>query len=380
MNRATITRIKGLSEVRRLPRLGKIRLGVKVKSARTGKEYPKEVPHFVCPQDVQRVYGEKPTLLDIMLPVEDETRCFPQAYKAYVANGLRCKGDGERALRRAADLVWQKDGAVIDDARGRLTENPPMDPNALAEITCPCALLETGACRQSANLMVLLPKVSMGGIWQIDTGSVNNIIRINSAIDYVRCLLGRVALVPLVLTRQEEEIEYEGKKAKHYLLQCTLNANLEEVARLREDMRMILRTVERVALPSPVEDGPEPTGEAPTEESENAAAETADAKIPDAVIPPERQGAEAAPSADPFAHPQTSGPSAAEVHAQAVQEWADALAGAESTKKLQALWKSLSKKNVWPNFTGMEQVRLTMVKDKQKGKLAELAKMGTYKE
>ena len=113
-------RIKGLSDVRRLPRLGKIRLGIKVKHAKTGNEYPKEVGYFVCPPEIQKVYGEKPTALDIMFPIEDETKVFAQNYKAYVFQGLRCKGDGEIALRRVSDLKWVKDGKVLDDATGRL--------------------------------------------------------------------------------------------------------------------------------------------------------------------------------------------------------------------------------------------------------------------
>ena len=269
-------RIKGLSDVRRLPRLGKIRLGIKVKSAKTGNEYPKEVSYFVCPPEVQRVYGEKPTTLDIMFPLEDETKCAPQNFKAYVFNGLRCKGDGDVALRRVSDLKWMKDGKLIDDATTRLVNGPPPDdPNAMVEIQCPCALLESGDCRQSLNLMVLLPKVSMGGVYQVDSGSYHNIVRVNSGIDYVRALLGRVALVPLLLHRQQEEIQYEGKKAKHYLLQITLNANLEEVAMLREKTRMVLTETARLALPKPVDDGvdPAPGGVVIDAESEEAEAE-----------------------------------------------------------------------------------------------------------
>ena len=72
-----VTRIKGLSDVRRLPRIGKIRLGVK-KVAKSGKEYPAEVPWFVCPDEVCQVCGPEPTGLDIMLPVEDPEIISPR--------------------------------------------------------------------------------------------------------------------------------------------------------------------------------------------------------------------------------------------------------------------------------------------------------------
>jgi len=68
--------IIGLSEVRRLPRLGKIHLGVKEINAK-GVEYPKAVNYFVVPPEVAEVYGEKPTELDIVIPTEDPNIFFP---------------------------------------------------------------------------------------------------------------------------------------------------------------------------------------------------------------------------------------------------------------------------------------------------------------
>jgi len=58
--------IKGLSEQLRLPRRGKIRLGEKKKSEKTGKTYPISLDYFVVPDEVKKVYGEKPRKLDIM--------------------------------------------------------------------------------------------------------------------------------------------------------------------------------------------------------------------------------------------------------------------------------------------------------------------------
>ena len=52
-----ITRIPGLSDRRRLPRLGSIRLGIKVKNKK-GIEYPKETEYFVCPDEVKKVFGD----------------------------------------------------------------------------------------------------------------------------------------------------------------------------------------------------------------------------------------------------------------------------------------------------------------------------------
>ena len=49
----------------RAPRAGKIHLGEKVTNAK-GTTYPKATPYFVCPPEVQAVYGDKPTSLKVM--------------------------------------------------------------------------------------------------------------------------------------------------------------------------------------------------------------------------------------------------------------------------------------------------------------------------
>ena len=61
--------IKGISEVRRLPRLGKIRLGIKVQGDKKNP-YPRAVDYFVVPEEIQPCVGEKPKKLSIMFPVE----------------------------------------------------------------------------------------------------------------------------------------------------------------------------------------------------------------------------------------------------------------------------------------------------------------------
>ena len=92
--------IKGLSDVVRLPRLGKIRLGERAVNE-AGKEYPRATEHFVVPAEVQEVFGEiAPTSLEIMFPVEDQGVFASQFYRSYSrTRGLVCKGDGDRAAR-----------------------------------------------------------------------------------------------------------------------------------------------------------------------------------------------------------------------------------------------------------------------------------------
>ncbi len=234
------TRIRGMSEVRRLPRLGKIRLGVK-KKTQAGKEYPAEVPYFVCPPEVEAVYGKTPTAIDIMFPVEDDQFFFQQSYKWYSASHLKCRGDGETAMRRAGDLT--------PDQKAEMNGELPKDENALVEIACPCPLLEDGKCKQMGNLMVLIPKVSLAGVYQIDTGSFHNIVNLNSAIDYTRSLVGRIALVPMVLKRRPQSIEYQGKKAMHYLLSLEYQGTIASINAMRQNAALIMENVKTLTLP-----------------------------------------------------------------------------------------------------------------------------------
>lgn len=185
--------IKNLSDIRRLPRIGKIHLGVWKTSERTGNKYPTPVDYFVVHSQDQstspqaeaafhRCYGDQPRDLDIMFPVNDSAIIFPQWLKAYKPTGLFCKGDGEVATRRG------EDGALFD-----------MD--------CPCELLESGDCKRVGSLVVLLPQVSGLGVWQLDTSSFHSIVQVNSGIAFIKSLTGgRIAMLPLKLRLRPKEV------------------------------------------------------------------------------------------------------------------------------------------------------------------------------
>jgi hypothetical protein len=215
------TRIKGsFSEARQLPRLGKIRLGIKKKSAK-GVEYPSETPWFVVPQEVEDVYGKEPIELDIMLPHEDPEVFFPQKLAMYGSGtGLKCHGNGETARR-------------IDEA------------GEWHDQKCPCDFLKTdanprGACTEQSSLMVLLPKVSMGGCYQITTGSFHSTRTLNSALDYIRGLAGRLALIPMRLRRVPRVTHNGGKPQTHHTLELILDGDLKMIRELRSDIEGVL--------------------------------------------------------------------------------------------------------------------------------------------
>ena len=198
--------IKGLSEQRRIPRVGKIHLGVKVDHAtRKGVQYPKATEYFVVPPEVAAVHGERPTELPIMIPVEDEEYWASQYYRVYSqSRGLICKGDGTKCHR----MVDVKSGDMAGQSAGKVEwRDFPCDGKE-------CIHYQQERCREVMNLQFLLPQVPGLGIWQIDTSSVNSIRNINSSAELIRGIIGRIRMVPLILSLEKQDVVNpdDGKK------------------------------------------------------------------------------------------------------------------------------------------------------------------------
>ncbi len=230
--------IKNLSETTRLPRLGKIHLGIKVKN-KNGVEIPKKTDYFVFPKDhsdyatLVKAFGEKPKELRILIPVEDEEQWATQYYKAYDrTHGLTCKGDGESAMR------------MIDIATGNLP-NKDTKTVALKEIPCAgkeCAEYKAKMCQEVMNLKFILPEVPGLGVWQIDTGSINSILNINSCARIIKSAFGRISLVPLKLTLEPIEVNNpeSGKKQTVYVLNLRSTVTLAQLAdAAREQVKVL---------------------------------------------------------------------------------------------------------------------------------------------
>lgn len=193
--------IEGVSNVIRLPRLGKIRLGIKVEKPEKAP-YPQATDHFVVPPKVQEVYGEKPTELDIMFPCEDPEIFAQQWLRAYSkTQGLVCIGDGA-TCRRKVDIDT---GAMASHETKEWVwkDDLPCNPQ-----DCPEYMMKH--CRRVMNLQFILPHVPGLGVWQIDTSSFYSILNINSMIK----MLPRCSFIPLKLCLGPEEVSPPGQKKK----------------------------------------------------------------------------------------------------------------------------------------------------------------------
>lgn len=224
--------IKGISDRRRLIRVGKIHLGVKKKQG--DKEYPSAVDYFVCKEDAstpaesaaafKEVYGAcecadstkhsedcaRPQELDIVFPVDDPGLFADPNFKMYSASwGLVCRGDGETAMAK-----WDnaQDGERPEGLKGGTWANKDTKSwvyrtiPCLAE-RCPMQDSERPKCKAVMNLQFLLPRVKGIGVWQIDTGSWNSIRAILDSVELVKALTGgRVRGLPLTLRLVPKEV------------------------------------------------------------------------------------------------------------------------------------------------------------------------------
>lgn len=225
------TSVKGVSEARRLPRLGIIRLGLKVQKA-GGAEYPTETDYFVltdAPGIAEKLKDDKPKELRIIFPVNNREVIFPQALKMYGRkSGLKCMGNGVAARRYNDEKkMW-------------------------FDIACPCEHYGED-CNIHGNLLFFIPEVSWGGVYQIRTSSVNSIKNINSALDMYSGLLGRINMVPFHLTRKPLQVTHQGSARTHYILQLEFRGSTKDVMEIQGSNNRYL------SLPAPILEAPDET-------------------------------------------------------------------------------------------------------------------------
>ena len=262
------TKIKGqypISSIRRLTWKGKIRLGIQVPTIAKDKDgkykkdqngnpvqrrdkygelefHPQDVPYFVCPKEVIDIFGKDPTEIDIAFPLSgldenglpDIGGLFPQAYKYYGrSRGLKCVGDGETAMKANEKGIFE-------------------------EVECPCDKFgQKDGCSKRASLFFFIPKISMGGIYVIDSGSWNTMVDVQSGIYLALELLkdpitgeyNSITMLPFKLRRMQKETQHEGRKDKHWPLTCELDLPIEDIRKIRKGKTLFLEQKRMYQIP-----------------------------------------------------------------------------------------------------------------------------------
>ena len=202
--------------------------------------------YFVVPEEIKRHVGEKPKQLNIMFPVEDPTEFAIQWLRCYsFTQGLVCKGNG-MMCRRKVDVIT---GAMADHTttEWEWQDGLPCDPD-----TCP-DYIEEKQCRRVMNLLFMMPDVPGFGVWQLDTTSFYSIVNINSSVDLIKRLCGRISFIPLTLSLEPQLVEPPGIKRKTvHILQIRSNVKLVEIQRLgrRKPEQVLLPPLDEEEIPT----------------------------------------------------------------------------------------------------------------------------------
>jgi hypothetical protein len=249
--------IKSWDQDFRIPRFGMVRLG------ETGpKGNPIALDYFVVPDEVKKVYGERPTELDILLPSENMAEVLTAWYKRYGKTaGLICRGDEETAMVPALHIVSHPedyavrlgDDGVYYDAEGHpLTIEQhggirwvkiPCDP-----ATCKYARKEddsSPSCRPIAILNFFLPDVPGAiGVYSIATGSKRSYQNLLAGITLIRNRLGYISDIPMKLRVSLVEFHpvVKGKKisTKKPIIDIRLAVSYKEALALSRERRLQL--------------------------------------------------------------------------------------------------------------------------------------------
>ena len=261
--------IEGLSERRWLPRLGIIRLGIR-KQGQGDTEYPEATDFFVCPPEVQAVFGPEPKTLKIMFTSDDIEEIAPQWLKCYShSQGIICKGDA-RACTRKVD-VNPKTGEIGSWANRDTKQWKWMEYECNPEH---CEKYGSQQCKKVMSLVFILPDVPGLGVYQINTSSFYSIMNVNGAIGegvenddepeksvspgfirkvtYTICGKPRVSWLPLVLSLGPQTVNPEGRgrKTVHVL-------NLSGEVKLADLVASARKTLTQILLPELDESAPD---------------------------------------------------------------------------------------------------------------------------
>jgi len=251
-----IEKYKGLG---RLPRLGKIHLGVKAVNDK-GVEYPKAVDYFVCPQELQALegIGPKPQELRVMFLQNEIDRVASLYYRAYGSGtGLVCKGDGEvasavvdlAAWTRAKHQVQAGIWATSQSAKTERVEIPCAGEGGYGVDACPH--YDAKKCRRVMMLQVVVLGAPRLGVYQIDTGSYYGTVNILGWLEMIQGQFGgRIAGLPMILRLVPQEVTVEGKKKIVRVLQLTAEGDAERFLELAMmPIREAIASRTRLALP-----------------------------------------------------------------------------------------------------------------------------------
>lgn len=257
--------IKEFQERRSLPVIGKIRLGIR-KVSQGGKEYPSETDYFVLTDapDVEAVYGKEPKQLEAMFPSDDLNLVMPHFYKWY-SGGVKAKN---------GDIIGGKlncygDGDVAHHLAKRDPVSRVVPTRTCAAEKCPDWIGSNGIqqCKAAMSVFVILPRVSLLGMYQIDTTSKTSIQNFVNQMYSLKDTWGTFRKSHFILYRDPTPIRHidaksgEEKSSVHNILRVRPDESFTKMhgAELQHRVTALLSGTielpkEQLLIESPMED------------------------------------------------------------------------------------------------------------------------------
>lgn len=252
--------IKGLTDQIRPTHLGMIRIGEKKQGQRG--EYPAKLDHFIFDPKtedeaeynailakIREVYGDKPKSLRVRFASNDPRDIFDASYALWQASGCICKGDGATALRLDDRYVAMREEnsqrAKTPTDPADIIEDEEMEGETFTRVVCrtpdlcPFAVARgqhgKPGCKANGLLRVVLPDLPGVGVWYIATGSINSIIRLNSAVQFLYGAFGGRLMgqeADLTVTPKNAIIPDTQKRTTVYVLDLTTKLSFNELRAL----------------------------------------------------------------------------------------------------------------------------------------------------
>lgn len=206
----------------KLPEIGKIKVGEKVKNGEN--EYPRSLDYFKPTGDYAPLfweqYGERPNLIEIVFPSDNARECCFERYELRGKDGRKwAEGDGETftAYSKKSDKYVTITKTEFPDLMAQLGQQ------------------SGGEWRSVLTLRFILLKIrTVMGVWSLSThAEASSIPEIISAFDNVYEMAGKVAGVPFDLSVQKVTSQKPGSKSTFPVIKLVANLGVSQLQMVR---------------------------------------------------------------------------------------------------------------------------------------------------
>ena len=224
--------------------LGRIRLGRKDE-----KGYPQDLDHFVIPAEYQKVLGDRPQELKIMLAHPTLEENFDTGAAIWNKNGSK--------------MCWTRDDVTAQRYELVNPQGGQDGPRQWVTIPCPnlaCEYRQSGRCTASGLFRFMVPETQTPGIFDLSIKSTVGIQNLYSVLDQLKQMVtGRpngMHGIRMVMRREEKEfhIDIKGDGKQATIKKWIVSLEVDAEALMAEDARRLMLETPAPRLVAQVED------------------------------------------------------------------------------------------------------------------------------